>query len=147
MITVQDTQLALIHIPLSLYPSFLQPILKVLLPLEPAAAGDDSPIEHATDVRSRRPWEYEHPFVNVSVTPLECSVACSRSLAQRLFAPVRDALDPVLRGQVSISEEDFVVMQVDGEGLDAGQRVLELTSPLAMARMYEASSKHIRRRR
>ena len=31
--------------------------------------------------------------------------------------------------------EDFVVMQVDGEGLEAGQRVLELTSPLALAGM------------
>jgi hypothetical protein len=28
-------------------------------------------------------------------------------------------------------------MQVYGEGLEAGQRVLELTSPLAMAGMYE----------
>ncbi|KAF2095846.1 hypothetical protein NA57DRAFT_43493 [Rhizodiscina lignyota] len=135
MITEQDTQLALIHIPLHLYHNFLQPILKVLLPTEPAADGDDSPIEHATDVRSRRPWEYEHPFVNISVTPIECSVACSRSLAQRLFVPARDALDAASRSQVSITEEDFVVMQVDGEGLDAGQRVLELTSPLAMARI------------
>lgn len=135
MILKQDTQLALIHIPLHLYHNFLQPILKVLLPTDASAAGDDSPIEHATDVRSRRPWEYEHPFVNISVTPIECSVACSRSLAQRLFVPALEALDPASRCQVSITDEDFVVMQVDGEGLDAGQRVLELTSPLAMARM------------
>ena len=38
-------------------------------------------------------------------------------------------------GNVSISAEDYVVVQVDGEGLDAGQRVLELTTPLAMAGM------------
>ena len=31
--------------------------------------------------------------------------------------------------------EDYMVFQVDGQGLDAGQRVLELTSPLAMAGM------------
>jgi hypothetical protein len=34
---------------------------------------------------------------------------------------------------VTITKDDYVVMQVDGEGLEAGQRVLELTSPLAMA--------------
>ncbi|KKY22617.1 hypothetical protein UCRPC4_g03234 [Phaeomoniella chlamydospora] len=32
-----------------------------------------------------------------------------------------------------ISPEDYVVIQVEGQGLDAGQRVLELTRPLAMA--------------
>lgn len=135
VVTEQDTQLALIHIPLDLYPLFLQPIINLLLTVD-CAEGDESPIEHATDVRSRRPWEYEHPFVNISVTPIECSVACSRSLAQRLFVPARNKLvDPESRKRVSISNEDYVVMQVDGEGLDAGQRVLDLTSPLAMARM------------
>ena len=34
-----------------------------------------------------------------------------------------------------ISREDYMVIQVDGQGLDAGQRVLELTRPLAMAGM------------
>jgi hypothetical protein len=37
---------------------------------------------------------------------------------------------------LSISQDDFIAMQVYGEGLEAGQRVLELTSPLAMAGMY-----------
>jgi hypothetical protein len=36
---------------------------------------------------------------------------------------------------VQISPEDFSVIQVDGQGLEAGQRVLELTSPLALAGM------------
>ncbi|RMZ84058.1 hypothetical protein DV737_g1271, partial [Chaetothyriales sp. CBS 132003] len=34
---------------------------------------------------------------------------------------------------VEISYEEYTAIQVDGQGLDAGQRVLELTSPLAMA--------------
>lgn len=38
-------------------------------------------------------------------------------------------------GKVQISSEDYLVMQVEGQGLDAGQRVVELTSPLAMAGM------------
>jgi len=39
-------------------------------------------------------------------------------------------------GRATISSEDFVVISVEGEGLDAGQRVLELTTPLALAGMY-----------
>ena len=39
------------------------------------------------------------------------------------------------RDRIMISKEEFVVVQVEGQGLDAGQRVLELTRPLAMAGM------------
>ena len=49
--------------------------------------------------------------------------------------PVLNLLDAESKESVSITADDFVVMQVDGEGLDAGQRVLELTSPLALAGM------------
>lgn len=38
--------------------------------------------------------------------------------------------------RATISSEDFVVISVEGEGLEAGQRVLELTTPLALAGMY-----------
>ena len=34
-----------------------------------------------------------------------------------------------------MSSEEFVAVSVEGEGLEAGQRVLELTTPLAMAGM------------
>lgn len=78
--------------------------------------------------------------MNISVTPIECSIVCSRILATELFLPVLDLLDAHARDQVHITSEDFVVMQVDGEGLDAGQRVLELTSPLALAGMQVFST-------
>jgi hypothetical protein len=140
MIDFKDTQLALIHIPLSLYSSFLQPILQLLLPNEPRSNGYASSAttngNGAVQPPPPKGWPYEHPFVNISVTPVECSVVCSRALAQELFVAARDALNDTLRKQVSITDEDFVVMQVDGEGLDAGQRVLELTSPLALAGMW-----------
>ncbi|KAF2497154.1 hypothetical protein BU16DRAFT_458257 [Lophium mytilinum] len=129
MLNVKDTQLALIHIPLSLYANFLQAILQLLLPNE----GRNDLASSNGAVRAPRGWPYEHPFVNISITHIECSVVCSRTLARELFAPVRDSLDAAARNQVSITTEDFIVMQVDGEGLDAGQRVLELTSPLALA--------------
>lgn len=131
MLHVKDTQLALIHIPLHLYSSFLQPILQLLLPNEDRSNGAAT----RGAVRTVRLWPYEHPFCNISITPIECSIACSRALARELFVPARNSLGPASRNQVSITNEDYIVMQVDGEGLDAGQRVLELTSPLALAGM------------
>jgi hypothetical protein len=131
MLNVKDTQVALIHIPLSLYANFLQAILQLLLPNEGRSGFSSA----NGAMRPPRGWPYEHPFVNISITHIECSVVCSRTLARELFAPVRQSLDAASRSQVSITTEDFIVMQVDGEGLDAGQRVLELTSPLALAGM------------
>lgn len=78
---------------------------------------------------------YDHAFLNISVTPIECSVVCSRTLADTLFVPVRDSLAESAKEQVAISKDNYIVMQVDGEGVDAGQRVVELTSPLAMNKM------------
>ena len=132
MITLKDTQLALIHIPLHLYSSFLQSILQLLLPN--ASRNGCTSNGHGA-VQSPKGWPYEHPFVNISITPIECSIVCSRLLASELFVPVLSLLDTQARSQVHITSDDFVVMQVDGEGLDAGQRVLELTSPLALAGM------------
>lgn len=131
MITFKDTQLALIHIPLHLYRNFLQSILQLLLPNATQNGFDDD----SGAVQPPRGWPYEHPFVNISITPVECSIVCSRTLASELFVPVLNLLDPHSKSQTHITSEDFVVMQIDGEGLDAGQRVLELTSPLALAGM------------
>lgn len=133
MLAFKDTQLALIHIPLHLYSSFLQSVLRLLLPSE---AHNESPTSNGNGaVQPPSVWPYEHPFVNISVTPIECSVVCSRKIADDLFEPALRLLDTASQDQVSITDEDYVVMQVDGEGLDAGQRVLELTSPLALAGM------------
>lgn len=130
-ISFLDTNLALLHIPLHLYSTFLQSILQLLLPTESRSNGALTNGNGA--VQPPRGWPYEHPFVNISITPTECSVVCSRKLATELFVPALNLLEARSRDQVSITSEDYVVMQVDGEGLDAGQRVLELTSPLAMA--------------
>ncbi|KAI9828433.1 MAG: hypothetical protein M1832_002861 [Thelocarpon impressellum] len=120
-----DCRLSLIHIPLSLYPYFLQPILQLLFSPDDGRPGDDG----AEPVS----WTARHPFLNISVTPIECSVVCSKEDARDLFEPIIAALGGAAREGVSITTEDYVVVQVDGEGLDAGQRVLELTSPLALA--------------
>jgi hypothetical protein len=132
MITFKDTQLALIHIPLHLYSSFLQSILQLLLP---NASRNSNSSNGNGAVQPPKGWPYEHPFVNISITPIECSIVCSRVLANELLVPVLQHLDTKSKSEVHITSDDFVSMQVDGEGLDAGQRVLELTSPLAMAGM------------
>jgi hypothetical protein len=128
MLNTKDTQLTLIHIPLRLYSAFLQAILQLLLPTN--LTDDARPPSNGSG--ANLPLQ-EHPFINISVTPIECSIACPRFIVDSIFVPAREALNPIDRDAVTISSGDYVVMQVDGEGLEAGQRVLELTSPLAMA--------------
>lgn len=141
----QDCRLSLIHIPRDLYPHFLQPILKLVLPFQDSrkdengqlpTVGEEDRYYSMTESGyqpSNGSTDVGQVFVNVSITPVECSVVCAHDTAQELFQPLLDALEPERRETVVISEDDYVVIQVDGEGFDAGQRVLELTSPLAMA--------------
>lgn len=126
VLTCQNPRLALIHIPLRSYSFFLQPILRLLF-------GED----HDEDAASI-PWTNRHDFLNVSITPIECSVICSRELAERFFRPLAEIYNSLTQGSkddVLIGKDDYIVVQVEGQGLEAGQRVLELTSPLAMAGM------------
>ncbi|KAI9748797.1 MAG: hypothetical protein M1835_001714 [Candelina submexicana] len=107
------------------------PILQLLLPT--ATENETQKPLRPSSSHAGVPWTAQHPFINISVTPIECSVACSRSLAHELFVPVIESLDKAAQDEVSLATDQYVVIQVDGEGLEAGQRVLELTSPLAMA--------------
>ncbi|KAL4964381.1 ACT domain-containing protein [Aspergillus stella-maris] len=130
-----EDRLALVHIPLDLYPFFLDPILQVLFhevaPIsgtETETRGCDSPIDVSRDVQPA--------FLNLSITPVECSVMCPRQLADDYFAPLLERfsqISPSTQSRLSISKDDFIAMQVYGDSLEAGQRVLELTTPLAMA--------------
>ena len=124
----QNPRLALIHIPLRSYSFFLQPILRLLF-------GED----HSEDA-STIPWTNRHDFLNISITPVECSVICTRDLAERFFRPLAEVYNNLVNSagrtdEVLIGKDDYIVIQVEGQGLEAGQRVLELTSPLAMAGM------------
>ncbi|ETI24714.1 hypothetical protein G647_04083 [Cladophialophora carrionii CBS 160.54] len=127
-ISFLEPHLALIHIPIELYALCLQPILRLLF-------GED----HDEDA-AKISWTNRHDFLNISITPVECSIICSRYLADRYVRPHADLLNNLYASrkgtsqpEIQISVEDYIVIQVDGQGLDAGQRVLELTSPLAMA--------------
>ncbi|TGZ76899.1 hypothetical protein EX30DRAFT_388933 [Ascodesmis nigricans] len=116
-----DCKLCLIHIPLPLYSHFIHAIFQLILPDETVQDYNSSDGTIAAE------------FINISVTPVECSVVCPKDAATRFFRPIIQALGPEQRETVCISDDAFIAIQVNGEGLDAGQRVLDLTSPLALA--------------
>jgi hypothetical protein len=120
----------LIHIPLSLYSTLLQPILRVLLPHDVSVTNARPAIEREEDGLSIRD---KHGFLNVSVTPIECSIVCHTEWAKEIFQPVIDKLPKEVQKQVSISKESYMVFSVSSAGMEAGQRVMDLTAPLAMA--------------
>ncbi|OTB05207.1 hypothetical protein M426DRAFT_57118 [Hypoxylon sp. CI-4A] len=124
-ISFLDGTFRLIHIPLQLYPSFLQPILQVLLP----QGGDDS-LAHEAEGLS---IDNKHGFLNISITPVECSVVCHSNWAKNVFEPVIKRLPSHLSKTVTISKDTYLILSVISAGMDAGSRVMDLTSPLALA--------------
>lgn len=134
--------MSLIHIPLNLYSTFLQPILQVLLPPSQSRPDGDgaaatSPPEPgspgATLGVDGLTLDGQHAFLNISVTPLECSVVCHSALARAIFEPAVRRLPKELARTVSVSRDTYVVFSVFSAGTEAGSRVVDLTSPLALA--------------
>ncbi|KAI4255518.1 MAG: hypothetical protein LQ352_002549 [Teloschistes flavicans] len=121
-IHVVDAQLSLIHIPLKHYQTYLQALLRLIFPPKSDVEGYESSSS----------WTNRYPFLNISVTPTECSLVCPKSLGKELFGQA-SAITANRAHAAIISSENYVVMSVEGEGLEAGKRVLELTSPLALA--------------
>ncbi|KAG4427222.1 hypothetical protein IFR05_017295, partial [Cadophora sp. M221] len=128
-LTKQEGQFSLIHIPLPLYASLLQPILRILLPHGGPthnALDPEGPLSGLTSTNN-------HHFLNISITPLECSIVCHVSWAQNVFAPLISRLPPTQAKQCHISKDTYIVFSVNSAGMEAGQRVMDLTAPLAMA--------------
>lgn len=126
----QDGQFSLIHIPLQLYYALLQPILRTLLPpgsRSPASTSEPEGLLEGLSV------DKKHGFLNISVTPIECSVVCHESWAKNIFEPAIRHLPKDAVEQVSISKDTYIVFSVSSAGMEAGQRVIDLTAPLAMA--------------
>jgi hypothetical protein len=126
--STQEGQFSLIHIPLHLYYALLQPILRVLLP----HGGPNCTHEPEGPLKGLS-IDHKHGFLNISVTPLECSIVCHSSWAQNVFEPVIRRLPKEASKQVSISKDTYIVFSVSSAGMEAGQRVMDLTAPLAMA--------------
>lgn len=131
----QKGEFSLIHIPLPLYSLLLQPILRVLLPYKEA-----DPASENEDDEESLVFDQEHGFLNISVTPIECSVVCHKSWAESVFQPIIDALPKDENNQVQISTDSYIVFSVDSTGTDAGQRVMDLTSPLGKFTSHPHSS-------
>lgn len=127
----KENHLALVHIPVDVYPFFVQPILQLLFHELPPMDGS------RTEGDDMLPCEMPRPaFLNFSLTPVGCSVIGPRKLVNLLFQPVVEKFNQTkspTAAPVTISEEEFVAMQVYGSGLGACQRVVDLTSPLAKA--------------
>jgi hypothetical protein len=130
-----DGTYSLIHIPLELYSTFLQPILKVVLPQTPRSDGspaiaddDDRPQEGNYLTR-----DHQHIFLNVSITPIECSIVCHTVWTEHIFTPAITKLPPDVAAAVSVSEDTYLIVSVDSAGGDPAGRVTELSAPLAIA--------------
>jgi len=118
----------LIHIPLELYSAFLQPILRVLLPqAHTVAAGEGGSAPEGLTV------DHKHGFLNISITPVECSVVCHTFWAKTVFEPVIKSLPKEAAKSVSISKNSYDALLFISADLDAGSRVVDLSSPLALA--------------
>ncbi|KAJ6155486.1 hypothetical protein N7470_006052 [Penicillium chermesinum] len=116
-----EERLALVHIPLELYPYFFKSVLGIVFdeiaPLGNVSQNEETVLSDLDD--GSEGSEYRAPaFLNVSITPVEVTLG---------------QLDDQLRSRLAVSDYDYIAMQVIGQGLEAGKRVLELTSPLALA--------------
>jgi len=116
---------SLIHIPLNLYSTFLRPILQTLLPNSQPSTLDPDLCSLTLDSH--------HGFLNISITPIEVSIVCHTSLASTIFDPAIASLPKDAARTVSTSKDSYAVFSVISAGMDAGSRVVDLTSPLALA--------------
>ena len=127
---MQDGNFSLIHIPLSLYSSFLQPILRVLLPHDIVVPNSAEARDHMPDPS---PVHGKQGFLNISITPVECSIVCRTEYVENVFQPAIELLSKEASEQVTISREPYQVFSISSAGMEASQRVMDLTAPLAMA--------------
>lgn len=127
---MQEGTFSLIHIPLDLYPWVLQPIIRTLLPQTQSLKETTAPPSQEQDGLTD---EHQHEFLNISVNPLECSVVCHSSWTENVFRPVIKQLSKEAAKAISISTDEYLVISVINAGMEAASRVMELTSPLALA--------------
>ncbi|KAJ4863956.1 ACT domain-containing protein [Trichoderma breve] len=120
----------LIHIPLDLYPTLLQPLLRILLPQTQSLNFTRDSREYELEGLTT---DYQHGFLNISITPIECSVVCHSSWAKNVFEPALNALPKPLKNTVKLYKDTYMILAVTSAGLDPGGRVMELSSPLAFA--------------
>lgn len=105
-------------------------MIRVLLPQTQSLKEETAPPSRERDGLTD---EDQHGFLNISVNPLECSVVCHKSWAENVFRPAIDKLPKEAAKAISISSDEYLVISVINAGMEAASRVMELTSPLALA--------------
>lgn len=95
------------------------------------ATAVNSPDEAGSPAHIDEKFDALEEFINVSLTPVECTIVCPSELVDLLFG--RELR--LLSGQsgVQIFKEEYLPIQIDGDGLDTGSRVLEVSYPLSTA--------------
>jgi hypothetical protein len=75
------------------------------------------------------------PFLNISINPIEASVILPAELAERYFKPLASTILNTTQeeGSMGIAPDDYILMFVSGSGSQPSQRVIDLTTPLALA--------------
>ncbi|PFH58510.1 hypothetical protein XA68_13574 [Ophiocordyceps unilateralis] len=125
-----DYEYNLIYIPLELFRQFLQPILRVLLPQTQSLDASPQCPEHELEGLTA---DNQHGFLNISITPLEVSIVAHASWSRNVLEPVIDALPRHQAASVSVFRDAYMVLCIISADLDAAGRVMELSSPLALA--------------
>lgn len=120
----------LIYFPHELYPYLVQPIIRTLIPQTQDLHIATHAPEHALDGLTP---DQQHRFLNISITPIECSLVVHASWAAAVFGPVIARLPAHLGAQVHVSTDTYMILSVIAAGLDPAGRVMELSSPLALA--------------
>ncbi|CDK25419.1 unnamed protein product [Kuraishia capsulata CBS 1993] len=90
------------------------------------AAGYDSD-SHSQD--SSIEEDDDGLFLHVAFTPDEVTVICSSSFVKSLFDQPLESKD----SRAQVLPDSYLALQVGGDGLSIGKRVLELTQPLSEA--------------
>lgn len=108
----------------------MKPLIQTFFPRQEEPKDGDSDI--AADLSSLSTTEQDI-FTNISITLDECSVVCKTDLADRFYRPFIAQLPKTLRDKISISKDAFMIFQINAQTMESGQRVVQVTAPLATA--------------
>ncbi|KAH7318458.1 hypothetical protein B0I35DRAFT_478963 [Stachybotrys elegans] len=122
----------LIHIPLNVYATLLQPILRILLPQSQSLQVSHDSSEPELEQLGLT-IDGQHTFLNISITPIECSIVCHSAWTRNVFEPAVKSLPKDAAKAVSISRDTYTILSVISAGLDAASRVVDLSLPAALA--------------
>jgi hypothetical protein len=75
------------------------------------------------------------PFMNITINPVEASVICPKDLTEKFFRPLLSTYAELGSSEsgMTIAPDDYLLMFVTGDSSQPSQRVIDLTTPLALA--------------